>query len=55
MGTDQQSYLYCVAYGNASFIVRGFSPEPFQMNGRRGEAHASVYKPAGVARAVVTQ
>src|SRR5688572_32446608 len=43
MGTDQQSYLYCSAYGNGNFIVRGFGPEPFQMNGR-GEEHAAVNK-----------
>jgi hypothetical protein len=47
MGTDQQSYLYCAAYGNGNFIVRGFGPEPFQVNGRRGEAHAAVNKAAG--------
>ena len=47
MGTDQQSYLYCAAYGNGNFIVRGFGPAPFQMNGRRGEANAAVHKAAG--------
>jgi len=47
MGTPQQSYLYCAAYGNGNFIVRGFGPEPFQMNGRRGEANAAVHKAAG--------
>ena len=26
MGTAQQSYLYCAAYGNGNFIVRGFGP-----------------------------
>ena len=46
MGTDKQSYLYCAAYGNGSFIVRGFGPEPFQMNGRRGEENAAVHKAA---------
>src|SRR5687768_9742527 len=46
LGTEQQSYLYCAAYGNGNFIVRGFGPEPFQMNGRRGETHASVKKAA---------
>src|SRR3990172_4039675 len=35
LGTDQQSYLYCAAYGSGTFIVRGFGPEPFQVNGRR--------------------
>jgi hypothetical protein len=47
LGTDQQSYLYCAAYGNGNFIVRGFGPEPFQMNGRRGEENAAVHKAAG--------
>lgn len=47
LGTPQQSYLYCAAYGNGNFIVRGFGPEPFQMNGRRGEASPAVHKAAG--------
>ena len=47
MGTDKQTYLYCAAYGNGSFIVRGFGPAPFQLNGRRGEVHAAVNKAAG--------
>jgi hypothetical protein len=47
MGTGNQSYLYCAAYGNGSFIVRGFGPAPFQLNGRRGEVHAAVNKAAG--------
>ena len=47
MGTAQQSYLYCAAYGNGNFIVRGFGPEPFQMNGKRGETSPAVHKAAG--------
>jgi len=47
MGTPQQSYLYCAAYGNGNFIVRGFGPESFQMNGGRGAAAPSVNKAAG--------
>jgi hypothetical protein len=47
LGSPQQSYLYCAAYGNGNFIVRGFGPEPFQMNGRRGEPNAAVHKAAG--------
>jgi hypothetical protein len=47
LGTAQQSYLYCTAYGNGTFIVRGFGPEPFQMGGRRPEANAAVHKAAG--------
>ena len=37
LGTAQQSYLYCAAYGNGTFIVRGFGPDAFQMGGRRPE------------------
>jgi hypothetical protein len=47
MGTANQSYLYCAAYGNGNFIVRGFGPAAFQLNGRRGEANAAVHKAAG--------
>lgn len=46
MGTDQQSMLYCAAYGNGRFIVRGFGPESFQLNAR-GEEHQAVNKAAG--------
>lgn len=46
LGTPQQSYLYCAAYGSGNFIVRGFGPEAFQMNGRRGEPNAAVKKAA---------
>jgi hypothetical protein len=45
MGTANQSYLYCAAYGNGKFIVRGFGPAPFQLNGR-GEDNAAVHKAA---------
>ncbi len=44
MEGDAPKYLYCMAYGNGNFIVRGFGPEPFQLNGRRGEAHDAVNK-----------
>lgn len=47
LGTDGESYLYCAAYGNGNFIVRGFGPAPFQMNGPRGGANAAVNKAAG--------
>jgi hypothetical protein len=43
LGSEQQSYLYCAAYGNGKFIVRGFGPGPFQMNGR-GEENPAVNK-----------
>jgi len=47
LGTEQQTYLYCAAYGNGQFIVRGFGPAAFQLNGRRGEANEAVNKAAG--------
>jgi hypothetical protein len=46
MGTANQTYLYCAAYGNGNFIVRGFGPAPFQLNGGHGEANAAVHKAA---------
>ena len=55
LGTDQQSYLYCAAYGNGNFIVRGFGPAPFQMNGPRGAADPAVNKAAGVGQPVTQE
>ena len=46
MGTDNQSMVYCAAYGNGNFIVRGFGPAAFQLNGR-GAPAPSVNKAAG--------
>ena len=46
MGTDNQSYLYCAAYGDGRFIVRGMGPAPFQMNGR-GAPNPAINKAAG--------
>ena len=51
LGTDQQSYLYCAAYGDGKFIVRGFGPAPFQMNGR-GTPDPAVNKAAAVGQPV---
>jgi hypothetical protein len=51
LGTAQQSYLYCAAYGNGTFIVRGFGPTAFQMNGG-GQANAAVNKAGGVGQPV---
>lgn len=55
LGTAQQSYLYCSAYGNGTFIVRGFGPEPFAMGGRRPEAHDAVHKAAGKGSSVTQE
>ena len=47
MGTRDQTDLYCAAYGNGKFIVRGFGPAPFKMNGFLGDANEAVHKAAG--------
>jgi hypothetical protein len=54
MATGQQSYIYCAAYGNGNFIVRGFGPDPFQLNGRR-EASEAVHKAAGPGQPVTQE
>ena len=54
LGTAQQSYLYCAAYGNGNFIVRGFGPQAFQMNGG-GQANPAVHKAAGVGQPVTQE
>jgi len=55
MGTATQSYLYCAAYGNGTFIVRGFGPDAFQVNGRRGGTSDAVHKAAGVGQPVTQE
>ena len=55
LGTYQQTYLYCAAYGNGNFIVRGFGPTPFQLNGPRGAADPAVNKAAGVGQPVTQE
>ena len=47
LGTATQSYLYCATYGDGRFIVRGMGPEPFRVNGQKGEPNAAVAKAAG--------
>ena len=54
LGTAQQSYLYCAAYGNGNFIVRGFGPQAFQMNGY-GEENAAVHKAAARLQPVIQE
>lgn len=55
MGAADQSYLYCAAYGNGKFIVRGFGPGPFQMNGFAGDENAAVHRAAGVGQPVTQE
>ena len=44
LGTATQSYIYCAAYGNGTFIVRGFGPTAFQMGSPKPTPAASVNK-----------
>ena len=52
MGSATESFLYCAAYGDGRFIVRGFGPAAFQMNGFAGQANPAVHKAAGVGQPV---
>ncbi len=47
LGTETQSYIYCSAYGNGTFIVRGMGPTPFQVSARKPEPNAAIAKAAG--------
>ena len=47
LGTATQSYLYCAAYGNGTFIVRGFGPTAFQMGSPKPTPNDAVKKAAG--------
>jgi hypothetical protein len=51
MGSGSENYLYCAAYGNGTFIVRGFGPAAFQVNGR-GEANPAIHKAEAVGQPV---
>jgi hypothetical protein len=55
MGTAQETELYCAAYGNGNFIVRGFGPEAFQVNGARKEANAAIHKAEAPGQPVTQQ
>jgi hypothetical protein len=54
LGTPQQSYLYCSAYGNGTFIVRAFGPSDdpkadtvYNVNGRGASPNDAIHKAAG--------
>jgi hypothetical protein len=55
LGTADHSYLYCAAYGNGTFIVRGFGPASFRMNGPRGGSDPAVNKAAGPGQPVTQE
>ncbi len=56
LGTPSQSYLYCSAYGNGTFIVRGMGPAPFTAQAtRKPEGNAAVAKAANKGSSVTQE
>jgi len=55
LGTPTASLLYCSAYGNGTFIVRGFGPAPFSVSARRAEANEAIHKAAGKGQSVTQE
>ena len=55
LGGADQSYLYCSAYGNGTFIVRGMGPGPFQASARKPEPNAAINKAAGKGSSVTQE
>ena len=55
LGTENQTYLYCAAYGNGRFIMRGFGPAAFQVSDRRPTAHEALNKAAGKGQPVTQE
>jgi hypothetical protein len=56
LGTATQSYLYCAAYGNGTFIVRGMGPDAFTAQAtRKPEASDAVNKAAGKGSSVTQE
>ena len=54
LATPNASYLYCAAYGDGRFIMRGFGPAAFQLNGR-GAAAPSINKAAAKGSSVTQE
>jgi hypothetical protein len=55
LGGADQSFLYCSAYGNGTFIVRGMGPAPFQASARKPEPNAAINKAAGKGSSVTQE
>jgi hypothetical protein len=55
LDTDQSTLLYCAAYGNGTYIMRGFGPAPFQVGGRRPGTSAAVKKAEGKGQPVTQE
>jgi len=58
LGTDKQNLLYCEAYGDGRFIVRGFNADApkgvFKLNGG-GEKNAAIHVAAGKGQPVTQE
>ncbi|MSO62689.1 MAG: hypothetical protein EXQ50_11470 [Acidobacteria bacterium] len=52
LGGADQSFIYCSAYGNGTFIVRGMGPAPFAVSQRKPEPNAAIAKAAAKGSAV---
>ncbi len=56
LGTADQSYIYCSAYGSGTFIVRGMGPAPFTAQAsRKPEPNAAINKAAGKGSSVTQE
>jgi len=56
LDTDQATLLYCTAYGNGTYIVRGFGPAPFAPStGRRPMPSDAVHKAADKGQSVTQE
>ena len=55
LGTDKATLLYCMAYGNGTYIVRGFGPAPFRLGSRGATANEAVHKATGVGQPVTQE
>src|SRR3981081_173832 len=53
MGTDQMSFVYCVAYGDGNALVRGFGPAVFTLLG--ASLTPAVHKPRGACQPVTQE
>lgn len=53
MGTEQMSLVYCVAYGDGNYLVRGFGPAVFTLV--RPTIHPAVHKAAAIGQPVTQE
>ncbi len=55
IGTPNATYLYCTAYGDGTYIMRGFGPAPFKVGNARPTANAAIHKAAGKGQPVTQE